>query len=226
MQETWTFLARGGPIMAVLGLLSLLALAFFFERWLFLQQRNVMPRRFLDVLRKHLTEGRWREARQLCDGQDSLAAQLASAGLHAWEQGAAAVTEALEERGRRLLSDMERFTGALGTIATVSPLLGLLGTITGMITTFQAVDMTLQATGQVSPGALASGIWEALVTTAAGLAIAIPAYLGYRMLLAKVDRCTLALEELAGEISRAARAGGRSLRTADTEAEADPAETA
>lgn len=93
---------------------------------------------------------------------------------------------------------MERFTAVLGMVATMSPLLGLLGTITGMIQAFQSVQGSLDA-GQIAAGALANGIWEALITTAAGLCVAIPAFVAHRFLLGRIDRLVSELEETALE---------------------------
>lgn len=206
MMESLSFLARGGPVVVLIGILSVIALALFVERWLYLQRRLIVPPRFMQVLLGHLQAGRLTEARALCDQGESTAAVIAGAGLADLTADHEEAAELMAERGRRELASMERFTGALGVIAAISPLLGLLGTITGMIATFQQVDVSLTETGQISPGALASGIWEALITTAAGLSVAIPAFLGTRFLLSRIDAYTLELEELSSSVVRALRA--------------------
>ena len=101
----------------------------------------------------------------------------------------------MQDRGRREAAELENYIGALGAIVTISPLLGLLGTITGMIETFQGVTDTVAATGSVNANSLAGGIWEALVTTAAGLMVAIPAFVVHRILLSRVDGLVADLEE-------------------------------
>jgi len=99
--------------------------------------------------------------------------------------------------GRVEVAYLGRYVELLGTIASVAPLMGLLGTVVGMIDVFRALVAEVGAQGgAVNPASLASGIWAALITTAAGLSAAIPAYLGYKFLLAHVDRLALELEEV------------------------------
>ena len=217
IQDTFEFLARGGPIMGVIAFASVSALAIFIERLWSLQRHRIVPARFVHVVRDLLTRGRLDEARNVCSTNDSSIAVILHAGLRHAGGGRALIREAMQDRGRREAAELERFTGALGSIATVSPLLGLLGTITGMIKTFQRVNETVAQTGDVSPGALASGIWEALVTTAAGLAVAIPAFLAYRFIIAKVDRLVIDLEEVSldmVDLMVDTPAGGGGTRTA------------
>ena len=101
------------------------------------------------------------------------------------------VKEAVQEVGRREAAHLERYVGVLGTVANVAPLLGLMGTVTGMIKAFTVISVQ----GMGSPASLAAGISEALVTTAAGLTVAIPAFVAYRYFLGKVDRIVLELEQ-------------------------------
>jgi biopolymer transport protein ExbB len=99
--------------------------------------------------------------------------------------------EAIEDAGRHVTHDLERYLGMLGTIAAVSPLLGLLGTVTGMIRTFKAITVA----GVGDPTAMAGGIAEALITTAAGLIIAVPALMAYRYLRGRVDSLVIRMEK-------------------------------
>ncbi|TVR02194.1 MAG: MotA/TolQ/ExbB proton channel family protein [Deltaproteobacteria bacterium] len=200
MQDAWEFLSRGGPVMIVIGLCSVAALTLFLERLWSLQRRRVIPPRFAELLFAHLRNGRLREAAALCDSSDSPLSTIAAAALRHAGDSRDVLRAAVEERGRREAVSLERFVGGLGSIASIAPLLGLLGTITGMINTFQRVDQTLVQTGQVSPGALASGIWEALITTAAGLAVAIPTYAAYKLLLGRIDRFIIELEDHGSQI--------------------------
>jgi biopolymer transport protein ExbB len=100
----------------------------------------------------------------------------------------------MEDRGRYEAVRLERYVDMVGTIAQLEPLLGLLGTVTGMIKVFQVVQATSQH-GAVDPGQLASGIWEALITTAAGLIIGIPTLIAHRYLHSRVGRLTLEMEQ-------------------------------
>lgn len=196
IQNALDILSRGGPVMVLIGALSIIALALLFERLWTLQRRKIIPPRLVQVIRDQLTRGEIAEAKQLASSTEAPIAAILHAGLRRVHAGRAAVREAMQDRGRREIAEMERFTGALGGIATISPLLGLLGTILGMIRTFQQVNATAAASGQVAPGALANGIWEALLTTAAGLAVAIPTFVFYRWIIARIDRLALDMEEI------------------------------
>jgi len=106
----------------------------------------------------------------------------------------------MQEAGRRETAFLERFVGAIGAVASVAPLIGLLGTVTGMIKVFGRVGEEYEKGGELNPGMLANGIWEALITTAAGLTVAIPAFLAYRYLMSRIDRYVVELEAEASEI--------------------------
>jgi biopolymer transport protein ExbB len=101
------------------------------------------------------------------------------------------VKESIEDVGRHVVHELERYLSPLGTIAAISPLMGLLGTVIGMIKVFAAIT----ANGVGNPGVLAGGISEALITTAAGLCVAIPALIGYRYLRARVDALVVRMEK-------------------------------
>lgn len=199
MRETYDFLALGGPLMAVIGLASITAMAVFIERVLATQRRRVVPSHLRSITLELVRDGKLDEARGVCAGSDSALASVMLAALQRAGRGEERIREAVVDRGRREAYELERYTGVLGTIATVSPLIGLLGTITGMIKTFQSVDATTQA-GQVAASSMATGIWEALISTAGGLCVAIPAFLAYRFLAGRIDRLVAELEESALEI--------------------------
>ena len=114
----------------------------------------------------------------------------------------AILKEAIEDTGRHVVHELERFIGTLGMIASLSPLMGLLGTVTGMIRTFNAITTA----GVGNPTALAGGIAEALICTAAGLAVAIPATICYRLLRGRVERLVVAMEKEAMKLVQAIEA--------------------
>ena len=180
-------LYKGGPVMIFIGFFSVLALAMFFERLYILRRDRVLPQSLLGKLRELLKTGRKAEAVLLCEQDASPLSQVLEAGLKAKPEHR---TEKMDEAGRRAVALLRKNLSVLGTTAAVSPLLGLLGTVTGMISVFQ--DVTQYGVG--NPGDLAQGIWEALITTAAGLVVAIPAYLAYRYLVSRVETLTLLLE--------------------------------
>jgi biopolymer transport protein ExbB len=188
MTEVYEFLAKGGWLMVPIAISSVVALAFFLERLWSLQRARVLPPRFLEVMEKLLKERRYEEAAALCQGNDSHISAVLGAALRYSGRDREVVKEVMEESGQREVYFMERFVGALGAIATVTPLMGLLGTVVGMITVFQRVVNQASAGQAADAGALANGIWEALITTAAGLTVAIPAYLAYRYIQSVIDR--------------------------------------
>ena len=196
MSEAFDFLTKGGWLMIPIGISSIVALAFFLERIWSLQRSKVIPARFLEIVGKLLRERRFDEAEALCHGNDSHIAPILEAGIRYQGRDRSVVKEVMEEIGQREVSYMERFVGAVGAIATVAPLLGLLGTVTGMITVFQRVVNQTAAGQAADPGALANGIWEALITTAAGLTVAIPSYLAYRYIMGTIDRYAVEMADV------------------------------
>jgi len=195
ISEAYDFLARGGPLMIPIGLCAVVGLAIFLERMWAVQRRLVLPAHFMKVIGPYLTDRNWVEARRLCDSSESAIASLLAAGLKYAGERRSLVRQSMEDCGRRVAARMERHLGLLGAVASVAPLLGLLGTVTGMIEVFQQAEDTIAATGNVEPAQLASGIWAALMTTAAGLAGAIPIFMSFKYLEGRIDRFVGELEE-------------------------------
>jgi len=177
---------------------SVLALALFLERLWSLRAANVVPPRFVARIKSLLRQRQIDGARVLCQENESVVARVAEVALDRWTRGVN-VREGVEERGRLEASRLDRFLEALGVIAAIEPLMGLLGTVMGMIKVFHNVSRRASEAG-VDVGLLASGIWEALITTAFGLAIAIPVFIGYKYLISRVDRFILDLEESSTEL--------------------------
>lgn len=197
MKEVFEFLAKGGIFMIPIALCSILGLAFFLERLWSLQRTKILPTRFLEVVSRLLQERRFADAENLCMQNDNPIAAVLGAGLRYSGRERELIKEVMEEAGRREVFFMERFTNALGAISTISPLLGLLGTVVGLIRMFQrVVDSANQGQSMVDVGLLASGIWQALITTAAGLTVAIPVFLAYRYVLSKIDRYAVEIEDI------------------------------
>jgi len=196
MYEIYRFLfVKGGLVMYPILLGSVLALGLFLERTWALRRDRVIPADFRSRVRALVRAGRMAEAKVLCEENGSSLAVIVGAGLKEAGRSRAEVKEAITDVGRREVAHMERFVDLLGTIASVEPLMGLLGTVTGLIRAFQRVEIQAGRGGGVNPGDLAGGIWEALITTSAGLVVAIPAYLGYRYLQGKVQVLLMDLEE-------------------------------
>lgn len=186
------YVVAGGPVMIPILLCSVIGLAAFFERMWALRRDRVVPRSFAVELTELARQRRWNDAVTLCRKRDVVAARVALSAIDARGHDRPIIKERLEEVGRREAADLERFIPVLGTVASIAPLLGLLGTVGGMIVTFQVI----QTEGLGNVGSLAGGISQALITTFAGLCVGIPAVVGNRYLLSRVDSLLLDLEEV------------------------------
>jgi biopolymer transport protein ExbB len=175
----------------IIGFASVVGLTLFLERLWSLRRSRVLPAALLQGVLHAAQGGRPEEARALCARKDSAAARILDVALKSRGQSRAAIKERLEEAGRKEAAELERYVPALATVGSLGPLLGLLGTVGGMILTFDAV----RRSGGGDVQQLAGGIGTALTTTFAGLCVAIPAVIGHRYLLARVDDLVLELEE-------------------------------
>lgn len=190
MQEYVDLFLKGGPIMWPILLCSLVGLTVFVERLLAYRVDRVFPVRTAEALLDLVKKGQYDAAESLARQQTSPLSALVLAFLETRHAGRSAVKERMEEVGTVEISLLNRYVGALSAVVTVAPLLGLLGTVTGMVQVFQSVATVEDP--KISQ--LAGGIWEALLTTVAGLAVAIPAYLAFRFLESRLDRLADALQ--------------------------------
>jgi len=189
-------------------LCSVVAAAIILERLWTLQERRVLP--------PELTRRVWQliEGNQITEPmihaleQNSPLGKLLAVGLLNRHRPRTMLMERLEDTGRHVVHELERYLNTLGTIAGVSPLLGLLGTVTGIIKAFNAI----QAGGAGDPRALSGGIAEALVATAAGLCVAIPSLFAYRYLRGRVERIVVAMEKDSIRLADAVEAADRLRR--------------
>lgn len=178
---------------------SLAALAIIMERAWTLRRSKVIPKSLVGSVNDLFIARKYNEAALLChDGQNS-AARLIKQALKMTGQTRVVFKEAMEEAGRRELIYLSSHLELLSVLASVSPLLGLLGTVSGMINAFGAVAQA----GLGNPGLLAGGIGQALLTTAAGLVVAIPAMIIHRLLLGRVETLTTDLEDLGTDLLEA-----------------------
>ncbi len=184
-------LAAGGWLMGLILLCSVLVLAISLERFLALNRRKVAPPHLLATVWKQLKAGEMDAARLKTLRQSSPLGRILAAGLANAAQGRDVMKESIEEAAGHVVHDLERYLNTLGTIAAVAPLLGLLGTVIGMIKVF--AEIMAQGTGNAS--ALAGGISEALITTAAGLTVAIPALVMHRYFSGRIDGIVVELEQ-------------------------------
>lgn len=182
---------KGGPLMYPILLCSVLALAIFLERvWTFFRLRrgtDALVREVENLVRKSRID----EAVIVCQRTGTPLARIILAALRNTGRSRDHIKTAVEEVGSRETAPLERYLGLLGTIATITPLLGLLGTVLGMIEAFTVIATQ----GGGTPATLGGGISKALITTAAGLTVAIPTILLHKFLTSRVDRMILEMEE-------------------------------
>jgi biopolymer transport protein ExbB len=191
------FLAHGGPMIWVIMFTSAVAIAVFVERVLHFHRAQINSMEFLNGVRNVLKRDNVVEALSICDATPGPVARLVKVAILNREKGRDGVREALEEAGLVEVPPLEEKLNLLATIAQIAPLLGLLGTALGFIRVFgklqtQGTAATVQH--------LSGGIWEALICTAAGLAVAIPCYAAYNYLVGRVNAIVLDMEKAATEI--------------------------
>lgn len=183
---------------AVVGILacSIGVMAIFIERSLSLRRHRVMPSRFLDQVRRYVYRGDIHALLEYCDDQSVPLARILRAGLARYESGVREVEKALENAGQIEATALMHYVRGLGVIANLAPMLGFLGTVTGMIKAFNAIA----AAGSSHPSLVASGISEALLTTAAGLVVGIPALALFHLFRSRADQLIAAMETVTLEL--------------------------
>ena len=192
-----TFLKLGGPMIWVILFVSAVAITVFIERVLHYHRAQINSMEFLNGVRNVLKRDNVVEAISICDATPGPVARLVKVAILNREKGREGVREALEEAGLVEVPPLEEKLNLLATIAQIAPLLGLLGTALGFIRVFSR----LQAQGTMaSVQQLSGGIWEALICTAAGLAVAVPCYAAYNYLVSRVNAIVLDMEKAATEI--------------------------
>ena len=194
----YELISEGGILMWPIFFCSFVALAIIIERMLFLRRASINTREFMETIRQVLRQDRIQEAIQICDETDAPIARLMKAGVLKHDRGKDEIREAIQDAGNLEMPHLERHLSALATCANVAPLLGLLGTVTGMI---KAFDQIQNRRGLVNPSDLAEGIGNALITTAAGLVVAIPALVVYNHLVTRVDNLVVEMEISSAEVA-------------------------
>ncbi len=189
-------LAKGGWVMVPIALLSLLTVTLFVERWLVLRRARTDPRRFMETVAGYVRSGDVGGAVGYCKAHETPIARILQRGLERLGRPIAEIREAVQAAGKQETYQLEKRTDLLASAAAIAPLLGFLGTVLGMISAFQQIQAL---EGNVNPSVLASGIWEALVTTAAGLAVGILALFAYNFLLSRIGRSVHEMEGVATE---------------------------
>nr|VFK46447.1 MAG: biopolymer transport protein ExbB [Candidatus Kentron sp. TC]VFK47988.1 MAG: biopolymer transport protein ExbB [Candidatus Kentron sp. TC]VFK61228.1 MAG: biopolymer transport protein ExbB [Candidatus Kentron sp. TC] len=181
----------GGFVMLPILLCSVVAMAIIAERFWSLKRKRIVPDHLVVEVWQWAKKGGINEEHIHALRQSSPLGRILAAGLIERQSGREIMKESIEEAGRHVVHSLEQYLNTLGTIAAIAPLLGLLGTVIGMIKVFAVI--TVQGIGD--PGVLASGISEALITTAAGLSVAIPSLIFYRYFRGKIDGLVVSMEQ-------------------------------
>lgn len=185
------FLIRGGLLMIPIVFCSVLALGIVIERFFNLRASRIIRTDVMDEVESMLREKRISDASMTLRRTSSALSRILLVAILNHEKERAEIKELIEDAGRQEIPVLERYLNLLGTLAGITPLLGLLGTVTGMIRVFEVIS----AAGVGHPSALAGGISEALITTAAGLTVAIPALVFHSYFVNKADSMVLEMEK-------------------------------
>jgi biopolymer transport protein ExbB len=193
-----------------LGMCSIMVLALVLERSIALRRKRIMPVGFLAQVRRYWYRGDMKAAIACCDEESAAIARILKAGLERYEDSKEEIEKALEVAGQLELYGLGSYVRGFGLVANLAPMLGFLGTVSGMIHAFNAIA----AAGTSTPGLVAHGVSEALLTTAAGLIIGIPSLTLYHFFRGRVDRFVQEMEEVALElVEELARQQSRLPRT-------------
>jgi len=196
----WQVFLAGGPVMWPILLCSVFALAIILEKSWYLNKIKIDTQKFLGNILDRIKRHEIKEALQTCDKTKSPIAHILKAGILKYDRTRDQIKEAIEDASLYEIPKLEKNLSILATIAHISPLLGLLGTVTGMVRCFQTIQAKSTSFHPVSPGDLAGGIWEALLTTVAGLIVAIPAFVAYNYLVSRINNFILEMEKASTEL--------------------------
>ena len=181
----------GGPLMWVILVCSLFAVTIIFERLLTLRKKHIVPVNLQAQILDLVKSGKVTAEKIKVIKKHSPLGAIYAAGLSNMGHGRVAMREALEESGKHVVHGLGKYLNTLGTIASITPLVGLLGTVIGMIKVFTAITVS----GVGDPTVLSGGISEALITTASGLSVGIPCLMFYRYFRSRIAELTVMLEE-------------------------------
>jgi biopolymer transport protein ExbB len=192
-----TFLTQGGPVIWLILFAAATALAVFIERVLYCHRSQINSAEFLNGVRTVLKRDNVVEAISICDATPGPVARIVKTAILNRDRGRDRVREAVEEAGLTEVPRLEEKLNLLATIAQIAPLLGLLGTIIGLMEVFSQMQ---EAGLYANFGQLSHGIWRALICAAAGIGVAIPVHAGYNYLVSRINKIVLDMERAAAEI--------------------------
>jgi biopolymer transport protein ExbB len=196
----WQLFLKGGPVMWPILLCSTFALAIILEKFWYLHKIKIDSRQFLSKIFDRMKRHQVKEALGVCDQAKSPISGILKAGILKYDRSREQIKESIEDASLYEVPHLERNLTTLATIAHISPLLGLLGTVTGMVRCFYTIQIKASSLNPVSPGDLAGGIWEALLTTVFGLVVAIPTFVAYNYLVSRINNVILEMERTSTEL--------------------------
>jgi biopolymer transport protein ExbB len=195
----WRMLIDGGPLMIVLAGCSFMVITFVLERFVSLRRSRVIPKPFVTRFIDQLKSGELdrEQSLKLCEENGSPVAQVFAGAVRKWGRPSVEVEQAAIDHGERVTHQLRKYLRIFYGVASVGPLLGLMGTVLGMIQTFNAIA-NHDAVGRAEM--MAGGIAKALLNTAGGLAVAIPASTFYVIFLSKIERLVIDIDDAAQEV--------------------------
>lgn len=196
-------LVKGGWLILPIVLCSMFSLSVVIERFLFYSSIKFNIRALVSKILGLVRQGKIKEALDVCQKNSFYITNILKAGFLRHNESKEVIREAMEDVSLYEIPKLEKNLHFLSTIAHISPLLGLLGTVVGLVKCFYIIEQKAVSVGAVNPSDLAGGIWEALLTTAAGLCVAIPTYIGYNYFVHKVNGLVLESERAATELLEA-----------------------
>ncbi len=194
------FLAKGGILVIPILLCSVFALAIVLERLYQFRKVRVKNPEFLQKIRAMLHKGKVEEALQIAQDNDNPIGRVLVQGIKKSHRSRDVAERAMSHAAEREIRDLERYLPALATIGNIAPLLGLLGTVIGMIKAFMVIE---ELGGKVNASVLAGGIWEAMLTTAMGLIVALPTIVAHSHLVTRVNYFSTLMQDSANEFLEA-----------------------
>lgn len=194
--SVWELAQRGGWIMAVLALLSVIAVYIFIERFLMIRRATKEDKNFMNNIRDFMHNGRLESAMDLCKTTNTPIARMIQKGLSRVGKPLSDINAAIENVGNLEVARLEKNVATLATIASIAPMIGFLGTVIGMVRAFYDMSM---AGNNIDIGLLSAGIYQAMVTTVGGLIVGIIGYVLYNILVARIEKMVFLLEARATE---------------------------
>jgi biopolymer transport protein ExbB len=195
--EVYEYISRGGPILWIILFCSIVVTFIFLEKWFLFHREQIDVGDLVKGLINVLKRDGYVEAITLCDNTPGPIAHILMAAIKSYKDGESNIKQSIEDAALIEIPRLEKHLNVMATVAYITPLLGLLGTVIGMMGAFRDINMK---GGMINASDLSGNIELALITTAAGLCVAIPSYVGYNFLLSRVESFVLEMEKASSEI--------------------------